>query len=132
MSIVVILLIIAIALGTLLFMLGYGALFFGAFSQNAKVGVIFLVLLGFSSVGFVYAGKPWYYALPFWLIPVIYAMAVLPKSRNKRRAVGAFFIGLLLFGGSFGVLAYTALENADIQATIEQFKSQKNDSRQGQ
>lgn len=123
MNIIVIILIIAIALGTLLFMLGYGALFFGAFSRNAKVGVVLLVLLGFSSAGFVYIGKPWYYALPFWLIPPIYSMFTLPSSQNKRRAIGAFFVGLLLFAGSFGILAYTAMDNADIQATMEKYKN---------
>lgn len=122
MSVLVILLIIAIAIGTLLFMVGYGALFFGAFSKNAKVGVTFLILLGFSSVGFVYAGKPWYYALPFWCIPPVYSMLALSPSRVKRRAVLAFFVGLALFCGSVGVLAYTAWGNADIQATLEQFK----------
>lgn len=125
MSILVILLIVAVAIGTLFFMLGYGALFFGAFSRSGKISVLLLVLLGFSSVGFVYIGKPWYYALPFWFIPPLYAIFVLPASKQKSRAVAAFFVGLLLFAGALGVFAYTAMENADIQATIQQFKEKQ-------
>lgn len=122
MNVVVLILILAIALGTLLLMLGYGALFFAAFSKNAKVGVFFLILLGFSSVGFVYLSYPWYYALPFWLVPPFYAMVVLPASRNKHRAMIAFFLGLLLFLATLSLLFYTAWEYADLKATFEQFK----------
>lgn len=125
MNIVVLILILAIALGTLLLMLGYGALFFAAFSKNAKVGVFFLILLGFSSVGFVYLGYPWSYALPFWLIPPFYAMVVLPPSRNKKRAMTAFFLGLLLFLGTLSLLFYAAWEYADLQTTLEQLKQAK-------
>lgn len=125
MNFLVVIIVVTVALGTLFFMLGYGALFFGAFSRNNKISVIFLILLGFSSVGFVYVGKPWYYALPFWLIPVIYAHLALPRSRNKKRAVISFWLGIILFAGSLGLLGYVASQNADIQASINKFKAQK-------
>ncbi len=125
MEFLVLLIVVAIALGTLFFMLGYGALFLGAFSHNTKVSVVLLVILGFSSVGFVYVGKPWYYALPFWLLPVIYAHIGLPNNRNKKRAMLSFWLGLALFGGSLALLGYTATQNADIKATIEKFKAKK-------
>lgn len=125
MNFVVLLLIITIALGTLFFMIGYGALFFGAFSHNTRVSLILLILLGFSSVGFVAAGWSWYYALPLWLIPVAYAHLGLPNSRSKRRAMWAFWGGLLLLLLSLGLITYVASENADIKATLEQFREQK-------
>ncbi len=36
-----------------------------------------------------------------------------------------FWLGLTLFGGSLGLLGYTATQNADIKATIEKFKAKK-------
>ncbi len=130
MEFLVVLIVVMIALGTLFFMLGYGALFLGAFSHNTKVSVVLLVMLGFSSVGFVYFDKPWYYALPFWFLPVIYAHIALPSNRNKKRAMFGFWLGLALFGGSLGLLGYTATQNADIKATIEKFKAKKAEKEQ--
>ncbi len=125
MEFLVVLIVVMIALGTLFFMLGYGALFLGAFSHNSKISVVLLIILGFSSVGFVYFNQPWYYALPFWLLPAMYAHIALPNNRNKKRAILGFWLGLTLFGGSLGLLGYTATQNADIKATIEKFKAKK-------
>ncbi len=125
MEFLVILVVIAISLGTLFFMLGYGALFLGAFSHNSRISVVLLIILGFSSVGFVYFDKPWYYSLPFWLLPVIYAHIALPLGRNKKLAIIGFWLGLSLFAGGIGLLAYTATQNADIKATIEKYKAKK-------
>lgn len=125
MNFLVLLLIVFIALGTLFFMIGYGALFLGAFSHSGKIAVILLIILGFSSVGFVYFGRPWYYALPFWLLPAAYAHFVLPPTRQKKRALLAFWLGVVFFVGSTGFLFYTATQNADIKATIEQLKNNK-------
>lgn len=130
MNILVILLVISIAMGTLFFMLGYGALFIGAFTQKKHVSVVLLIVLGFSSVAFVFLGQPWYYALPFWMIPPVYSHFSLPPSRTKKRAIGVFWIGVVLFAGSLGVLSYVAYQNADIRATLAQFKVHKDQQNQ--
>lgn len=122
MTFLVILLVLIIAIGTLLFMLGYGALFVAAFTQKKTVSVILLVLVGFSSVAFVFAGKPWYYALPFWFIPPLYAQFTLADSKIKRRAVQLFWAGVFLLAASLSFLFYMAYQNSDIAATLEQFK----------
>lgn len=125
MNILVTLLIIGVALGTLFFLIGYGALFIGAFSSHKTYGVILLVVIGFSSAFFVMAGQPWYYALPFWFIPPIYAHFILPTGRNKKLAILSFWSGLLLFTVSLGAFAYPAFQNADIQATMEKIANKK-------
>lgn len=127
MSLLVVLLILLLSLGTLFFLVGYGALFFGAFSRNSRVSVALLILLGFSGVGFVAAGLPWYYALPCWLMPPIYAQLFLPAGKIKKRATMAFWGGLVLFAVGLGILAYTAQQNADIQATIQKIRDAKNE-----
>lgn len=125
MNFLVFLLVLVIALGTLLFMLGYGALFFSAFSTGKKSSLLWLVVLGFSSVGAVIIGKPWYYALPFWLIPVLFAQVQLPASRTKMRAMLAFWLGVVLLAAGGGVLGYSVYQNADLSATMEKYRENK-------
>lgn len=122
-TLLIILLILMLSLGTLLFLIGYGALFFGAFSHNNRISILLLILLGFSSVIMVMVGLAWYYALPFWLIPPFYALFALPAGQVKKRATQAFFVGLFLFIAGVSILAYIATKNADIRATLEQLKT---------
>ncbi len=125
MNFLVTLLILGVALGTLFFLIGYGALFIGAFYRGKVIGLILLILIGFSSVFFVMIDSPWYYALPFWFLPPLYAHFVLPGGRNKKLAIISFWSGLSLFIASVSAFAYPAFQNADIQATIAKFKTKK-------
>ncbi len=95
-DILLMLIILSTSIGTLLFTLGYGVMFVSAFGRNKKVGVVLLVLLAFSVVGFVIIGLPGYYVLPVWLIPPIYAQLVYDKTKLFKRAMWWFWLGLIL------------------------------------
>ncbi|MGY0399364.1 MAG: hypothetical protein ACWIPH_05400 [Ostreibacterium sp.] len=125
MEILVILIVIAIALGTLLLLLGFGALFLGSFTKNKKFALVKLLLLGFSAVIFVVLGKPWYYSLPLWLIPILEAHITLPPSPLKKRAIIVFWLGLGLFSISAGTIFYTVVGNVNIPETLQKIKDKE-------
>lgn len=95
-DLLVMLIVLLTALGSLFFLLGYGIMFVSAFGVNKKVGVVLLVVLAFSVVFFVWAGWPPYYVIPIWLIPPIYAQIIYEKTKLFKRAMGWFWLGLVL------------------------------------